>query len=115
MQNMILVYTTCESLFRAKALSKLLLKKRLCACTNILPNMTSLYLWPAKSKKITKSKEVILLIKTLKAKYKAIEKTIKANHTYETPAIFSISIDQVSKDYYAWIEDGLVPGFGRIP
>ena len=107
MQKTILIYTTCESLFQAKSLSKILLKKRLCACTNILHNMTSLYRWPPKSKKITESKEVVLLIKTLKAKYKAIEKVIKANHSYETPAIFSISIDQVSKDYYAWIEDGV--------
>lgn len=101
---MVVVYATCGSLKQAKGLSRLLLKKRLCACANILPNMISLYRWPPKAKKITQSKEVVLLIKTLKGKYKAIEKVIKANHSYETPAIFSVTVDQVNEEYLDWIK-----------
>lgn len=107
---MILIYVTCESLKQAKELSSLLLKKQLCACTNIIPNMYSLYFWPPKSNKITESKEVVLLVKTVKDKFKEIEKEIKASHSYETPAIFSIAIDQVSKGFLAWIEGEISRG-----
>lgn len=66
--------------------------------------MRSLYYWPPKSKKITESKEVVLLIKTLKYKFKKIEKEILAFHTYESPAIFSIDIGQVTNGFFAWVK-----------
>jgi periplasmic divalent cation tolerance protein len=106
--SMILIYTTCENVEHAKSLSKTLLQKRLCACVNIIPQMYSLYFWPPKEGKIEESNEVVLLIKTVKEKFNEVERVIKANHSFEMPAIFSMPIDQVNKDYLTWIKNEVI-------
>lgn len=44
MSDMILIYVTCASVGEAKKIGKHLLKKRLCACVNILGNANSMFL-----------------------------------------------------------------------
>ncbi|MEK7164064.1 MAG: divalent cation tolerance protein CutA [Patescibacteria group bacterium] len=39
MTDMILVYVTCKSVEQAKKFGRHLLKKRLCGCVNIFPNV----------------------------------------------------------------------------
>ena|SRR3990167_1705340 len=106
---MILIYTTCESLDQAKKISKHLLHEKLCACTNIIPAMHSLYLWPPKSNIIEEGNEVILIIKTVKKHFKNIEKEIRSLHSYETPAIFSLPVQEVSKKYFDWLSGEVSP------
>lgn len=101
---MILVYVTCESVKQAKQIGKALLKKRLAACVNIFPEMQPIFWWPPKKNKLDESKEVVLIVKTIEEKFKEIEKEIVKLHTYETPCIFSIRVDQVHKPFLDWIE-----------
>ncbi len=107
MDNMILVYTTCPDIDEAKKIAKDLLKQRLCSCTNIIPNISSMYLWSAKSDEIEESEEVLLLIKTLSENYQDVEKTIKDLHSYDIPAIFSIGVDKASKSFYKWLASNI--------
>ncbi len=102
---MILVYIVCSNENEAKNIAEKLLKKRLCACVNILDKMKSMYFWPAKSGKIEKSTETILLVKTIKEKYFQINKEILKIHSYDIPCIFSIKIDEVDSKYYRWLKD----------
>jgi periplasmic divalent cation tolerance protein len=104
MSDMILVYVDCSSVEEAKKIATSLLKEKLCACTNIIPGVQSLYLWPPKSGKIESANEVILLIKTVKKNYQKIEKQIKKLHSYSVPAIFSIPIETVEKKYRDWMK-----------
>ncbi|MFC2074832.1 divalent-cation tolerance protein CutA [Bdellovibrionota bacterium] len=100
---MILVYVTCENEAEAKKIGKHLLEKRLCACVNILPQMHSLYYWPPKANKIEESNEAVLLIKSVKENYEAIEKEVIEIHSYETPVIFSLHAEDVSDKYHMWL------------
>lgn len=100
---MILIYVTCESVKQARQIGKAILKKRLAACVNIFPNMKPIFWWPPKKNKICEDKEVVLIIKTIEKKFKEIEKEIVRLHTYETPCIFSIKVDEVHKPYLDWL------------
>ncbi len=101
---MILVYVTAQDKEEAKAIAKILLEKKLCACVNVIPQIFSFYLWPPEEKKLKEEQEVVLIIKTLEKKYLDIEKEIKKIHSYDNPAIFSIPVSNVSKSFLDWIE-----------
>jgi len=104
MDELILVYTTWKSVEQAKKAGKHLLKKRVCACVNIYPEMYPLFWWPPKENKIDESKEVVMIIKTLNRKYEELEKEIYKIHTYDVPCIIAIPTYKVNKDYLDWIK-----------
>lgn len=104
MSDLILVYTTWESVKQAKKAGKELLKKRLCGCVNIFPNVQPVFWWPPKENKLDESNEVVMMIKTLASKYDDLEKEIYKIHSFETPCIIAIPTLKVAKGYYDWIK-----------
>ena len=70
----------------------------------ILPPMTSIYIWEGK---LQKESEHLLLIKTLPGKYEALRELIVANHTYSVPEIVAIEADKVSGRYLSWINEAI--------
>lgn len=97
---MVVIYTTLPTKKSAERVVKIILKNRLAVCINYWP-IESQYIW---NKKIETAQEWILIIKTINKNYQKIEKMIKNNHPYETPAIFSWSINKVEKNYLRWLE-----------
>ncbi|MEK6943503.1 MAG: divalent-cation tolerance protein CutA [Nanoarchaeota archaeon] len=96
---MILVYVTCKNSKEAEKISFYLLKKKLIACANIFP-VESVYLWKGK---ITKSKETVLIAKTINKNLKKAENEIKRMHSYEIPCILKINAG-ANKEYLNWIK-----------
>jgi len=45
-----------------------------------------------------------LLIKTRKENFKRVQEEIKKVHSYETPAIFSIAVQDVDESYKNWLK-----------
>ena len=66
---MLVVLTTCPAAEAAEALAEQIVEARLAACVQVLPQMTSIYVWEGE---IQKEGEVLLLIKTLPARADAI-------------------------------------------
>jgi len=110
MDELILVYTTWESEEQARKAGQHLLEKRLCGCVNIFPEMIPLLWWPPKENKLDGTKEVLMIIKTLKRKYEALEKEIYKIHTYDVPCIIAIPTYKVNKDYFDWIKGEIEMG-----
>ncbi|HBU22322.1 TPA: divalent-cation tolerance protein CutA [Candidatus Beckwithbacteria bacterium] len=104
MAQMVLAYITCESVKQAKVIGRHLLNKKLTGCVNIFPTMQPMFLWPPKSGKIDESKEVVLLVKTLKSRYKAVEKEVIKMHTFDTPCVLEIPVGRVAKKDFDWIK-----------
>jgi periplasmic divalent cation tolerance protein len=98
---MILIYTTCENQQEADKIATHLLSQKLCACTNSFP-ITAMYPWKGR---VMKEPEVDLLIKTKKEQFRKVQEAIKNLHTYETPAIFSLAIQDIDEAYKKWLED----------
>ena len=101
---MILVYITCSGEEEARKIGKQLLEKRLCGCFNIINGMKATYWWPPKSGKIEESDETILIVKTLKDKFDAIEKEVLKMHSSDTPCLIAIPAVKVAKKYFKWIK-----------
>ena len=91
-------YTTIGNIRDARSFSKILLKNRLAKCINIIKELESFYL---EDKKIKKSKEYGIIIKTTYSK-KDIEKVLIKNHNYEIPFLGEIKLTQVNKNYIVW-------------
>jgi len=100
MERAVLVYTTWPSIVEAERAGRALVEGRLAACVNILPGMISHYWWQGK---IERAEEVVMLIKTRTGMADAVGKAVKAVHSYETPSIMVIAVEQVDPDYHRWI------------
>lgn len=93
--------TTLPSIEASKKIAKLLIKKKLAACVNIVPNIHSVYFWKGT---INEDAEWLLIIKTTLGKIKKLEKELSQIHPYELPEFVVLSPTKTSKAYAKWIE-----------
>ncbi len=100
------IYTVCSSYEEAKLIGKMLVQEKLCACVNIFPPMESIYFWEGK---IVEDKEVVLLVKSHKGFFDKILQKIKSLHSYEVPCVFSLSVNNVNRDYATWMNNYIQP------
>lgn len=100
----IVVLTTTETPQQAEQIARLLVEAELAACVQILPSMTSIYCWQGKVEQAT---ETLLLIKTLREKYPALEAALKTHHPYQTPEIIALPVDAGSAEYLRWLADSV--------
>ena len=95
-----IVLVTAPDLKTARALAKAALSARLIACANLVPKIESHYWWQGK---IESGTEVLLVLKTTKARLAALEKLILARHPYDTPEFLVLSPGAGSKKYLDWL------------
>ena len=99
-----LVLTTCPSMAEAEGLAEELLKARLAACVNIVPGVLSLYEWQGK---MEREQEFLLLIKSRSDRFAELEALVQANHSYDTPELIAVPIEQGLGPYLRWIDSAL--------
>lgn len=79
----------------------LLVEAKMAACCQVIPGISSIYMWKGK---LENAKEFLLLIKTREYLAENVEKIILEKHSYENPEIIQISIDDGSTNYLNWID-----------
>ena len=94
------VLVTVPDVKTARRLARLLLEARLIACANLLPRMESHYWW---RDRVESGAEVMLVLKTMRTKLAALEKTILANHPYDTPEIIALPMIRGNARYLRWL------------
>lgn len=99
---MIIVFTTVSNQPAGEELAVKIVEERLAACVQVLPRMTSVYLWQGK---LTKDGEHLLLIKTMPEKFDDLERFITQNHDYDVPEIVAVDAEKVAAPYAAWMKD----------
>jgi periplasmic divalent cation tolerance protein len=100
MERALLVYTTWPSIVEAERAGRAIVERRLAACVNILPGMISHYWWEGK---IERAEEAVMLVKTRAALAEAVRQAVKELHSYQTPAIMFLPVENADPDYHAWI------------
>ncbi len=95
------VMVTAPSTAVARKIAKSALEKHLIACCNILPGVESLYRWQGK---IERGNEVLLLLKTDRARLPELEADVLKNHPYDTPEFVVLKIEAGNKRYLDWIQ-----------
>ena len=94
-----IVLTTTPTAAEAEILGEKIIEAKLAACVQILPQMTSVYIWEGK---LQKENEHLLLIKTLPEKWEVLRDFITKNHSYDVPEIIEIDAANVSQSYLDW-------------
>lgn len=101
----VLITAPCGSRTRtagkeALSLARMLLKKKLCACVNIVKEVDSFFWWKGK---IDTAKESLLVAKTRRDLLKDLIKEVKAAHSYEVCEVIALPIIAGSKEYLDWV------------
>lgn len=104
MEN-IVVLVTCSSVKEAQRLAREVVRKKLAACANVITSpVKSIYRWKGK---VETAAEVLMLIKTTRRKFAALEKEIRRLHSYETPEIIALRIVAGSRAYLDWLGESV--------
>ncbi|XP_023698472.1 protein CutA homolog [Paramormyrops kingsleyae] len=93
-------FVTCPNEQVAKDLARGMVEKKLAACVNIVPKITSVYEWQGK---IEEDSEVLLMIKTRSSKVSALAEYVRSNHPYEVAEVISLPIEQGNPPYLKWL------------
>ena len=100
----ILVYITAPDEDSAKRIGRTLLEERLCACVNIVPRIKSMYWWQGK---IEEDSEAVLIAKTRRDVFPALQSKVLEVHPYTCPCVIAIEIKDGYEDFLRWIDDSL--------
>lgn len=101
----VVCFVTCKDEDEAVNIAKALLKKKLCACANIIKDIRSLYVWEGK---LCDDKEALMVIKTKEEKFAALEREIKKHHSYDVPEIIAFAAAHVSEPYAKWVTESVL-------
>jgi periplasmic divalent cation tolerance protein len=96
----LVVFVTAADKRQAMKIAKVAIEARLAACANVLPNIRSVYCWNGK---LIVGQEVLVMLKTTEHRYRALEKSIMALHSYEVPEVIAIQITKGSQQYLGWV------------
>lgn len=99
-----LVLCTCPEGETAKSLAETLVREGLAACVNILPGLSSVYVWQGE---LESSREALLFAKTERSAYPRLERRLRELHPYELPEIIAVDIERGLPAYLNWISQCL--------
>lgn len=97
---MLTVFTTCPTDDEARSLAQKLVSERLAGCVQILPKLTSVYMWKGE---VQTEPEYLLIIKTLPDKWEGVKDLISREHTYDVPEIVGLDTGFISAKYAEWL------------
>ncbi|KJH52652.1 putative divalent-cation tolerance protein CutA [Dictyocaulus viviparus] len=100
MRNIRVVYVTAPTKDVALQIARAAVQRKVAACVNIVPGVTSIYEWEGK---LHEDSEVVLIFKTQEKHVEELHKVVVENHNYEIPAFVSIATDAESSQYANWL------------
>jgi periplasmic divalent cation tolerance protein len=102
MRQAIVVYVTAGSAAEGDRLAHALVEERLAACVNRIGQIHSTYRWQGQ---VEQNQEELLIIKTVKEMFPAVEKRVRELHSYSVPELIAFPIAQGSEDYLSWLRN----------
>jgi periplasmic divalent cation tolerance protein len=96
----IVVLITAASEDEAARIGRALVDARLAACANIISRIRSIYRWEGK---IADEPESLILVKTRRELFPELEREVRKLHSYKTPEIIALPIQEGSAQYLEWI------------
>jgi len=107
MDGFIVVYVTAASAEEAEQLAQTLVGERLAACVNRIKSVRSVYRWQGQ---VEQSEEELLIIKTRKDLFNALEKRVRELHSYSVPEVIALPIVAGSTGYLGWLREQVSNG-----
>jgi len=98
----IVVLITVASREEGEKIARRLVEDKLGACVNIVPQVRSLFSWEGK---LSQEDEVLLVVKSRRARFRELAGAVKTLHSYSVPEIIALPILEGTADYLQWISD----------
>lgn len=102
MQEFIVVFVTAGSPAEGERLARALVEERLAACVNRMAPVQSVYRWEGQ---LEESEEQLLIIKTQRDHFTALQKRVRELHSYAVPEIIALPVIDGSQDYLRWLSE----------
>lgn len=99
-EELVLAVTTAPDAACAERLAEALVGERLAACANLLPGAVSVYRWEGA---VRRDEEVVMLMKTRRARVAELERRLTALHPYEVPELIVLPIEAGLPAYCRWV------------
>ena len=99
-----LLISTASSRDEAQTIAQALVDARLAACVNILGPIDSIYRWKGE---VEQAQEFLMMIKTTADRFIAVRDRLRELHSYETPELIQLPIENGLPDYLAWIAESV--------
>ena len=100
----LVVLVTTPSVDAALELGRTLVDERLAACVNVVPGVTSVFRWEGKREETA---EALLLIKTGRERYPALERRVLELHPYSVPEVLALPVETGASGYVRWVHDSV--------
>lgn len=97
-------FVTCPDATVAKKIASGLVEKKIAACVNIIPGITSVYSWEGK---VEEDGEVLMMIKTRTSRVSDLTEYVRKEHPYEVPEVISMKLGEGNPAYLQWISDSV--------
>ena len=109
MQNVYWIYTTWPDRQAALEAATTLVTEKLCACTNILAPMTSVYRWQGK---VETAEETPMVLKAGGDAINTLRARLVDLHRYDEPCFLALEVDMdASADTFLdWVRTQSAPG-----
>ena len=104
MTDKIVVLVTGGNARECARIARHLLDRRLIACANLVPQIRSLYTWKGK---IADEKECLMLLKSSRERFPALQAEIEKLHSYSVPEIMALPVIDGSPNYLDWIAESV--------
>ncbi len=105
-RDAVVVYITVGSPDEAARLARALVTERMAACVNRVP-VESVYRWQGQ---IEEAPEVLLIVKTRRARLDALAARVQALHSYTVPEMIALPIVAGWPPYLDWLADESAEG-----
>ncbi|CAH0407216.1 unnamed protein product [Chilo suppressalis] len=97
-------YVTVPNTEVGKTIGHGLVKNKLAACVNIIPQVISIYEW---KNEINEDNEALLMIKTRTSQVDKLTEYVRSNHPYEVCEVISLPIKNGNPPYLKWIGENV--------
>lgn len=104
--SLLLCLTTCPDPDSAGRLARALVEERLAACVSVLPGVQSTYRWQGT---LEQASECLLLAKTTRERYPALQARLPALHPYELPELVAVESSAALPAYLQWVAAATAP------
>lgn len=107
----LVAYCTCPP-DEAREIARELVRRRVCACVNVIPGLHSVYTWKGA---VEEDAESLLVIKTRSDRFEALEDAVRELHPYEVFELIASAVDRGSAAYLRWLDETLAEADGDSP
>lgn len=101
-EGLVLAISTAPDAEHATRIARALVEERLIACASLVPGLTSIYRWEGA---VQAEPEVLLLMKTRRARVPDLKERLPQLHPYQVPELVVTEVTDGLEPYCRWVRD----------